>query len=193
MTLPLLPDDRPGREAPALCARAEEIVRGIVVARDRALRDLLALCESPIEAILLAALCARWEGRVSVSRKGLVAQVGDDAGLRIVVEPQHVIQTQTATYRADLFAFVTRSQLETDPERWGATVIEVDGHEFHERTKEQAATDRRRDRALVGEGMRVVRFTGSEVFAAPGACAKEIDELMRRTARSSRHAGGAAT
>ena len=184
MTLPLLPDEtRPGREAPPLCARAEEIVRGIVAARDRALRDLLARCESPVEAILLAALCARWEGRVSVSRRGLVAQLGDDAGLRIVVDPQHVIQTQTATYRADLFAFVTRSQLKPNPMRWGVTVIEVDGHEFHERTKEQAACDRRRDRDLVGEGMRVVRFTGSEVFGAPGACAKEIDELMRRTAQ----------
>ena len=104
MTLPLLPDDRPWREAPPLCARAEEIIRGIVAARDRALRSLLARCESPVEAILLAALCARWEGRVSVRRSGLVAQVGGNAevsGLRIVVEPQKVIQTEVATYRAD--------------------------------------------------------------------------------------------
>ncbi len=53
-------------------------------------------------------------------------------------------------------------------------VIEVDGHEFHERTKEQAQRDKSRDRALTGAGYRVLRFTGSEVFRDPIARAESI-------------------
>jgi hypothetical protein len=52
-------------------------------------------------------------------------------------------------------------------------IVEIDGHDFHERTKEQAARDRQRDRALISDPNRVVqvmRFTGSEVFEHPGTC-----------------------
>lgn len=52
--------------------------------------------------------------------------------------------------------------------------VEIDGHEFHERTKEQAARDKFRDRKLVRDGFRVVRFTGSEVFANVGSCWTEL-------------------
>jgi hypothetical protein len=52
--------------------------------------------------------------------------------------------------------------------------IEIDGHEFHEKTKEQAARDKLRDRRLVRAGRRVVRFSGSEVFADPKGCWAEV-------------------
>ena len=42
--------------------------------------------------------------------------------------------------------------------------IECDGHEFHERTKEQARRDRSRDRFLQSQNIPVFRFTGSEIF-----------------------------
>lgn len=51
--------------------------------------------------------------------------------------------------------------------------VEVDGHDFHERTKEQARHDRRKDRAIQSAGLRILRFTGSEVYADPLGCAKE--------------------
>jgi hypothetical protein len=56
-------------------------------------------------------------------------------------------------------------------------VIEIDGHDFHERTKEQAAADRKRDRVLSALGYTVIRFTGSEVYAAPSDCAREAVAL----------------
>ena len=62
-------------------------------------------------------------------------------------------------------------------------MVEVDGHAFHERTREQAIRDRRRDRNLLREGFRVIRFTGSEVFGNPSGCAKEVDGLLCQTAR----------
>jgi very-short-patch-repair endonuclease len=49
--------------------------------------------------------------------------------------------------------------------------VECDGHDFHERTKEQAQRDKARDRALLSYGIPVMRFTGSEIFKNPQACA----------------------
>lgn len=64
---------------------------------------------------------------------------------------------------------------------WGGLVaIELDGHEFHEKTKDQARRDRRRDRSLIAccyGPLAIVRFTGSEVFAEPAGCAAEAIDL----------------
>ena len=72
-------------------------------------------------------------------------------------------QEQVGPYRVD---FVL--------EAYGTeVVIEVDGHEFHEKTKEQASRDKARDRYLVAQGHVILRFTGSEVWANPFKCAQE--------------------
>lgn len=42
-------------------------------------------------------------------------------------------------------------------------IVEVDGFAFHERTKEQATWDKRRERALTAAGYTVLRFSGQEV------------------------------
>lgn len=55
--------------------------------------------------------------------------------------------------------------------------IECDGHDFHEKTKEQAARDKRRDRYFVGKGWRILRFTGSEIYKSPQSCVREIIKL----------------
>jgi len=56
--------------------------------------------------------------------------------------------------------------------------IECDGHDFHERTKEQASRDRARDRALQAEGIAVFRFTGSDIHWDADACAQECIEFL---------------
>jgi very-short-patch-repair endonuclease len=43
-------------------------------------------------------------------------------------------------------------------------LVECDGHDFHERTKEQAERDRSRDRRVQEMGWRMFRFTGSELY-----------------------------
>ena len=53
-------------------------------------------------------------------------------------------------------------------------VVECDGHDFHERTKEQAANDRERDRGLQGLGFSVFspnlpRSSGKLIFGAAAA------------------------
>ena len=63
--------------------------------------------------------------------------------------------------------------------------VECDGHDFHEKTKEQAARDKRRDRALVLGGLRAVfRFTGSEVWNHPMKCLLDTAVLIRNERRS---------
>ncbi len=54
--------------------------------------------------------------------------------------------------------------------------IECDGHEFHERTKEQATSDKARDRIIQHAGIPILRFTGSEIFRDP----LQIINLSRR-------------
>lgn len=58
--------------------------------------------------------------------------------------------------------------------RWRKLVVECDGHDYHERTKEQAAKDRSRDRELNGAGYDVFRFTGSELWRDPWGCAEQV-------------------
>lgn len=67
--------------------------------------------------------------------------------------------------------------------RWRRLVIECDGHDFHERTKEQAAKDRSRDRELSALGFDVFRFTGSELWRDPWGCASQVHEWAERGLR----------
>lgn len=56
--------------------------------------------------------------------------------------------------------------------------IEIDGHDWHERTKEQAQKDKERERYLLRNGYNVIRFTGTEVYTKPDDCAREsLDTL----------------
>jgi len=75
------------------------------------------------------------------------------------------LQYTVPPYRLD-FAFVASDGRKL--------CVEVDGYENHDKTKEQAQHDRRRDRVLLLSGWRVVRFTGSEVYNTAASCANEV-------------------
>jgi len=60
--------------------------------------------------------------------------------------------------------------------------IECDGHDYHERTKEQARRDRERDRYLTERGYLVVRFTGSEIWADAVGCAHKVGQILEAAA-----------
>ncbi len=49
-------------------------------------------------------------------------------------------------------------------------LIECDGHDYHERTKEQAIHDRRRDADAQLDGYAILRITGSEIHNDPMGC-----------------------
>lgn len=76
-------------------------------------------------------------------------------------------QEQIGKYRADFLVkpvYINRN----DP--CAQVVVECDGHDFHEKTKEQAQKDKQRDRHLQSLGFKVYRFTGSEIWKSSGQC-----------------------
>lgn len=59
--------------------------------------------------------------------------------------------------------------------------IECDGHDFHEKTKEQVARDKKRDRKIQLTGIPILRFSGSEIFKRPKACINEINSHLTKS------------
>lgn len=53
--------------------------------------------------------------------------------------------------------------------------IEIDGHLWHEKTKEQVARDKKRERILTANGWQLLRFAGSEVYKNP---TKSVQETL---------------
>lgn len=83
-----------------------------------------------------------------------------------------------AALRAEWIAVQTESfdvvmnRCESPIERLFLAALLID-----ERTKAQAKSDKSRDRALTAAGWRVIRFTGSEVYASPHRCVQEAVSL----------------
>lgn len=88
-------------------------------------------------------------------------------------------QTPIGPYKAD-FTLTVQSWRD---EKWRTLVVECDGHDYHERNKQQAAHDRARDRWMTENGYTVFRFTGSELYRDPMRCAEQVfDMLMKLSA-----------
>ena len=116
-------------------------------------------CESGAEQAFLSALLFNDEFRLEPVTSGEGIAIAP--AFKFVLHQQKVL----GEYRVD-FA-LTHAEL---PE---LLAIEIDGHDFHERTKEQAARDRLRDRVLLRRGWATIRFTGSEVAWSALGCARE--------------------
>jgi hypothetical protein len=130
-------------------------------------KKLEAICESPIEVALAAAILFMDRlvpvpgSPLILSRTEDIAHYGGAARLLI---PQFQLDDK----RID---FLLR-----DPPI--EIYLECDGHDFHERTKEQAARDRKRDREVQQTGRPILRFTGSEIYADPVFCASEVFDFL---------------
>jgi hypothetical protein len=149
-----------------VCNEAREIISASNRERLEDLGKLLRLCESPVEQILIAALFARWNPEVNLRFKRLQCHLSAnypawDGVFTVCVEPQRTVTTlMDDKYRTDIYIYITRFRRieESDTNsRWpelARLVVEVDGHDYHERTKEQASYDKKRDRDLALEACR---------------------------------------
>jgi very-short-patch-repair endonuclease len=130
-------------------------------------------CESPIERLMLCALYSKLHILsplpVEIGQNGFDAVAGIQSQGLVTIYPQAI----AGRYRIDFLIYSTI---------WAEfkLAIECDGHDFHERTKEQAARDRARDRELQALGLHVLRFTGSEIWKSPVNCAAEVGEHILR-------------
>ena len=52
-------------------------------------------------------------------------------------------------------------------------IIECDGHDFHQKTKEQVKHDNEREYDLKMAGYEVIRFSGSQIYNEPFKCAED--------------------
>jgi very-short-patch-repair endonuclease len=136
----------------------------------------ITVCESPIEKLLLVALIA--EGRIDGFTQ-IHVMTGEMPERPSFDEAAFIYpQTKVGPYRVDFAIWDASLPFSLADPR--IMVVECDGHDFHEKTKEQAARDKKRDRFLQSRGYKVLRFTGSEIWADPSACAEEIiTELAR--------------
>lgn len=129
--------------------------------------------ESPIERLLFVGIdalvtqeCAMCFGRIVLAdgRRSITEECAKEAQEfgALLLQYQH----RLLDWRAD---FVLSA-----PSYSGRKIIiECDGHDFHERTKEQAAKDRSRDRSATAAGHRIFRFTGSEIYRDPLGCSRD--------------------
>jgi very-short-patch-repair endonuclease len=103
----------------------------------------------------------------------------------IELHPQYEIQSGAKTYRLDFLltetAYCTQSDYRRYAESFGCpypkVAVELDGHDFHERTKEQVALRDKRDRDLQVAGYKVFHISGSALWRDPEGVVDEVQSL----------------
>lgn len=138
-------------------------------------RSLTNNAQSPIEALFLVAMWSRgcWSERLTIKIDATLDELIRGAA-RQPHKMQGAAQVDIGRYRVD-FVMVLNRFGRKDP---FILAIECDGHDHHEKTKEQAQHDKSRDRALTAAGCTVLRFTGSEIWKDAGKCADEAFAVM---------------
>lgn len=137
--------------------------------------------QSPIEDIFYIA-CNVWCASEHVELNP-PPYVGDnliaDYPCGIYVEPQ----VKIGPYRVDFLIY----QRGIGPDsHFGPVIVELDGHNFHDKDKKQRSYEKARDRYFVKSGHRVLHYTGADIVSDPFKVAHEclcmvgLDSLMGR-------------
>lgn len=127
----------------------------------RELWQMTCECESPIEAIfalwwdVMTGLSPVFNERMKLWRQFEFAEIkGRKYRADFAVWPRHLSIMERARPYGETFKCV---------------VIELDGHDYHERTKEQVIERNERDRVFQSEGYLVLHFSGSEIHRDPAS------------------------
>lgn len=123
---------------------------------------------SPLETVMFAALYYHFNTDEFVSFSKMDFTFGQPP-TNPFSQTDIFLQAKVGVYVAD---FLFDIHFDGDPRR--TLVVECDGHDFHERTKDQARKDRERDRWMLSKNITVMRFTGSEIWADPLDCAGQV-------------------
>jgi len=137
--------------------------------------EVLGHVESPIEELFIVSLVAARDLIPNMFKFGIVGDRNAYASLPDAPDGIYIIpQAVVGKYRADfIFASVLAGEITK------TMVVELDGHDFHERTKEQASRDKARDRFFASKGWLVMRYTGSDVWKDSVSPAFEVLNVMR--------------
>jgi len=136
---------------------------------------------TPIEVYFFTALKAHVRLGVSeytnlVEVRTSQEELAEFGNQKNIDEPTLIIrpQAQLDGWRVDFLIHAYDFARKGGPRGWRKLIIECDGHDFHERTKQQAAKDRARDRTVQLNDYSVLRFTGSELYANAWDCAEQV-------------------
>lgn len=156
------------------------MARHVLVTRfDRQAARLREVAKSPIEEVaLLGLFMAAADYSFSIYSWSEAANLMDypvDTARPGVVSICAIPQYPHGPYVVDV---AVNAIDEDDAQRRVGVFVELDGHDFHEKTKEQVAADKKRQRYLAKDGTVVLRFSGSEVFKDPEARMAEVIETV---------------
>lgn len=138
--------------------------------------------QSPIEDLFWIACCLLCKAHFQELNQGpLLHFEGEPVlGCGIYITPQ----ARVGKYLVDFLV----TQVGIGPEeKLSPVVVELDGHDFHDKDKHQRSYEKARDRELVRKGFRVLHFTGSDVVKDPFACAFEALQMVGLTCGSGVH------
>lgn len=124
--------------------------------------DLKVYCQSPIEEIMFAALVMK-----SIDFEK------DHVYYKICPIPQY--QTEVDNYVSD-FSVELLNYLTGKPIT--SVLVECDGHNYHEVTKQQVTKRNERDLNLKKAGYDILHFSGSQIYNEPMKCAEDIFEYL---------------
>lgn len=132
--------------------------------------------ESPIERLMAFAIIVNgeWADRVVIEDYEVVCLELMKLGLERSFTIRAASQVHVGSYRVDFLLSIARANDEPPLH----VAVECDGHDFHEKTKEQAARDKKRDRDLLAMGVQVMRFTGSQIWEDAGECARSVFDFL---------------
>ena len=145
-----------------------EYIEGIVSAYKSDLVYALKGCESPIERRLAVAMAEHLN-----CRKVIRGEIKYNLDI-VAIDSQKELFVEGKLVRVDFYIAVYNEKTHQGTQ----FIIECDGHDFHEKTKEQATRDKQRDRLLMSNGFNVMHFTGSEIFNNTSTCVKEIYDTI---------------
>ena len=123
-------------------------------------KECLIDCESPIEQMLA----------LELENLHLENSTLFNSNLEIIgYEKQSEIECNKNVYRVDfLIPVIFYKNIRR------IYIVECDGYEFHQKTKEQVQNDYIRQRNLEMAGYRIIKFTGSEVYNNAQDCALQV-------------------
>lgn len=123
------------------------------------LEESLIDCESPIEQLLSMAL-------ESLNIKNIFKF---NPFIDVIeIEKQKEILCSKKKYRVDFFIPVIYKNQENK-----CFIVECDGYDFHQKTKEQVQHDNEREYDLKMAGYEVLRFSGTQIYNNPLKCAED--------------------
>lgn len=128
---------------------------------------------SPIEQVFLVALHVMARARSeTIDPEPMERPEGTFLGWGVHVTEQF----QVDQYRVDFL--VERVWFYDGANRRDQVLVELDGHEFHDKDKRQRSYEKARDRHLARRGFKVLHYTGSDVLADPYKVAYEVMDTI---------------